>query len=597
MSKYWKVTNKKWNAYLKSPSKVKDFFTTFIVNSLYIGQENLEYLLQQLKQRVDLLDGKETLEEAYIKGAYYTILFGQMDYEEHLQQYTPIEDIFKKFDQKDELTLFNIVYGISYFLMGNKDLACRYFLQSESDLSPESPYTAYHIICLNHLSQIYLELGEYEKAEEYNTKSYIFSEKSGDKVGLFRCLIERGHISIVQKRYDRAKDYLKTALMYSKDHQLPPRYHSQVLSDLGEFYLEQNDLEKSRAYLLDSLVIRKAEHFYDDLISTLISLAEVEFRNAVVSTGLAYLDEAEQLAHKLVNKAKLKKIYAMLAQHYEDLENYKTALHYFKLFQQLGIEISGEESARQVKLLKMSMEIEHSRRENEQLTYKNEEINLQKQLLESKKSEVDRLLSNILPEDIARELQSSGKAIARYHENISVGFADFVDFTQIAERLNPDQLVAELDDIFRNFDDIISEFRLEKIKTIGDAYMFAGGLDGSEDFAYRTVKAGLAMQKYLKQRIKRKRSEKTGVEWRARVGIHTGPVTAGVVGKYKFAYDIWGVTVILASRMESTGEEGRVNISKPTYEWVQDRFKCEYRGKIEVKNRGALEMYFVDNRK
>ena len=227
--------------------------------------------------------------------------------------------------------------------MGNKDLACRYFLQSESELSPKSPYTAYHVICLNHLSQIYLELGEYEKAEEYNIKSYIFSEKSGDRVGLFRCLIERGQISVAQKQFARAKDYLKTALVYSKDHQLPPRYHSQILGDLGEFYLQQNQLKKARAYLLDSLVIRKAEHFYDDLISTLVSLAEVEFRNEAARAALAYLDEAAQLAQKLMNKVKLQKVYAMLAQHYEGLEDYKMALHYFKLFQQLGIEISGEE--------------------------------------------------------------------------------------------------------------------------------------------------------------------------------------------------------------------------------------------------------------
>ena len=159
------------------------------------------------------------------------------------------------------------------------------------------------------------------------------------------------------------------------------------------------------------------------------------------------------------------------------------------------------------------------------------------------------------------------------HENISVGFADFVDFTKIAELLNPDELVSELDDIFRNFDDIISALQLEKIKTIGDAYMFAGGLDGSKDFACRTVKAGLAMQEYLAKRIKQKKSKRANIKWLARVGIHTGPVTAGVVGKYKFAYDIWGVTVILASRMESTGEKGRVNISKSTYERVHNHFK------------------------
>jgi len=175
-------------------------------------------------------------------------------------------------------------------------------------------------------------------------------------------------------------------------------------------------------------------------------------------------------------------------------------------------------------------------------------------------------------------------------------FADFKGFSSIAHSLKPQELVAELNDYFMAFDDIVEKYNLEKIKTIGDAYMCAGGVPTpNESHPLNAVQAGLAMQEYMNK----KRAERIakGLEsWELRVGIHMGPIVAGVVGKKKYAYDIWGDTVNIAARMESSSEPGRVNISSSIYAVVKDQYNCNYRGKISAKNIGEVDMYFVQSK-
>jgi adenylate cyclase len=206
----------------------------------------------------------------------------------------------------------------------------------------------------------------------------------------------------------------------------------------------------------------------------------------------------------------------------------------------------------------------------------------------------ETLLLNILPKQIAEELKANGKAEAKHFNEVTVMFTDFKNFTQIAEKLSPTDLVTELDTIFAAFDNIISKHRLEKIKTIGDSYMCAGGLPVPGDtHAIDAVNAALEIREFIRQHIRKRRDEGKD-PFEIRIGIHSGPVVAGIVGKIKFAYDIWGDTVNLASRMESSGEPGRINISGSTYDLVKDQFHCTHRGKIKAKNKGEVDMYFVD---
>jgi class 3 adenylate cyclase len=219
-----------------------------------------------------------------------------------------------------------------------------------------------------------------------------------------------------------------------------------------------------------------------------------------------------------------------------------------------------------------------------------------KKAIESEKERSDNLLLNILPSEIAEELKEKGRADARNFEKVSILFTDFRRFTEISEKLSAEELVSEINTCFEKFDSICQKYGIEKIKTIGDSYMAAGGLPiPSEDSARNTVLAGLEMAECMVNHKKESDAmDKTSFEMR--VGIHTGPVVAGIVGTTKFQYDIWGDTVNTASRIESSGEVGKVNISAATYEAIKDEpsFNYKYRGKIKTKGKGEMDMWFVE---
>lgn len=233
------------------------------------------------------------------------------------------------------------------------------------------------------------------------------------------------------------------------------------------------------------------------------------------------------------------------------------------------------------------------RRRTQEVTRQKEQIQEQNELLEKEKEKVEKLLVNLLPEDTANELKTGGRASARHYRLTTVMFTDFKAFTKIAERMKATELVARLDSYFIKFDHIIERWELEKIKTIGDSYMCAGGIPiRNKTNPIHTVLAGLEIQRYMLEQQERLR-ERGEEPWELRIGIHTGELIAGVIGIKRYAYDIWGDTVNVASRMESNGEVGKVNISGTTYSYIEPFFECDYRGKVHAKNKGHIDMYFV----
>ena len=240
---------------------------------------------------------------------------------------------------------------------------------------------------------------------------------------------------------------------------------------------------------------------------------------------------------------------------------------------------------------------------NVALEEKNRIISLEKAKVEHEKANVekekersDNLLLNILPSEVAEELKQTGECQPKTFSMVTVMFADFKDFTSVSEKVSAELLVNEINYCFSAFDNILQKHKIEKIKTVGDAYMCASGLPTlNYTHAFDVVTAALEMKNFILTRKKEKEG-KGEIAFEIRIGIHTGPVVAGIVGIKKFSYDIWGDTVNLAARMEQSCDAGNVNISGSTYELVKDKFSCVHRGKIQAKNKGEIDMYFVDSK-
>jgi class 3 adenylate cyclase len=258
----------------------------------------------------------------------------------------------------------------------------------------------------------------------------------------------------------------------------------------------------------------------------------------------------------------------------------------FLLSRRLEWEKRDAEKARaEAQQLALDTTLENERIVREQNVILEQKVADRTHQLQLEKQKSDDLLHNILPEEIAEELKSKGTSEARLYEHVTVIFADFVNFTGISSLMSPTDLVHEIDKNFTRFDKIAEKYGLEKIKTIGDAYLAVCGLPNEiHDHAQRVIKAAMEMTAWMKQH---------DVKFQIRIGVHSGPVVAGIVGVKKFAYDIWGDTVNMASRMESSSEPMTINISGATYELVKKEFNCVYRGKVEVKNKGGVDMYFV----
>ncbi len=225
---------------------------------------------------------------------------------------------------------------------------------------------------------------------------------------------------------------------------------------------------------------------------------------------------------------------------------------------------------------------------------KSRTIEDQKIELQQDKDKIDGLLLNILPYSVAEELKDHGSVKPVRFESVTIMFTDFVGFTSIAEKMEPEALVDELDEIFSYFDSVMDRFNLEKLKTIGDSYMCAGGIPiTNKTHSIDIVLAALEICFYMKK-LNEKRKISNKAFWEMRLGINTGSIMAGVVGEKKFVYDIWGDAVNVASRLETSGESGKINISGTTYSAIKDLFECEPRGEITVKNRGPIDMFYVN---
>ncbi|MCK7530601.1 MAG: adenylate/guanylate cyclase domain-containing protein [Marinilabiliales bacterium] len=222
-------------------------------------------------------------------------------------------------------------------------------------------------------------------------------------------------------------------------------------------------------------------------------------------------------------------------------------------------------------------------------------------IIKTEKIRSDNLLLNILPRETAIELKTKGQVQAKKFDSVTVMFADFVSFTKHSEHMSPEELVKNVGFYFSEFDKIMEKHKLEKIKTLGDAYMCAGVcLLFQRIHAERMILAAFDILEFVESVKKCKHGDHVSDAlhcWDIRIGINSGPVVAGVVGSKKFAYDIWGDTVNIASRMQTASESGMINIAQNTYELIKDQFNCTFGGELDVKNKGIMKMYYVNSKR
>ena len=535
-------------------------------------------------------------------------------------------EIFKSI--KDEIGEASILNNIGAIYFNQKDLtnALEYYLQSLK-LAEKTKDKLRILTALNNIGGVYFEKpATHDKALYYFLKSLPLSEELKNNETFATTAANLGEIYYVRNNDSLALIYFnKSAKAYNNSENSPYAYNN-----LGKVYTRKGDYDLAISYHKKAFLIAEKLNGSLDIVQSLMGLAKTNISKKDFTEALIYLKQAEKIAFKHNFSGELKSVYESFSNVYNQLNDYKNAYVYQFKYSAIKDTLYNIETDRKLGSLQFDFDIKKKQSEVDLLTKDNElqEADIKRQkfaknaflvglfliliialityrnylrkvktnkILDKQKDEIEGLLLNILPAEVAKELQTTGQAVPRHYNEVSVLFSDFKGFTAHAEKLSPQELVMELNACFIAFDNIVGKYNLEKIKTIGDSYMCAGGIPiEKEGHVLNMIKASLEMQEWIKENNSNRNN--IGLpSWDLRIGIHVGPIVAGVVGKKKYAYDIWGSTVNIASRMESNGEPGRVNISSATYELIKEEYQCSYRGKIYAKNVGEIDMYFVES--
>ncbi|MDW3646165.1 MAG: adenylate/guanylate cyclase domain-containing protein [Bacteroidia bacterium] len=441
---------------------------------------------------------------------------------------------------------------------------------------------------LNFIGRAWRKQEEYGRALEAHNESLGYYRDLGDSLGVSDYFNNVGSIYRREENYEEALKYFFRAL------EIQEKLNDQEgiadgYNDIGTTYMQKGAFNESITYLNKALDISRRTGLKDDVRYAYASLSAVYDSVGDYENAYFYHRKLMEVKDSILDQKKNQTIAELVKDHEEETRAQKLKLLELDSSrnQLLGFLLL---AALLLSLVFLIWMISRSRLQSKL----NKELSRKNRIIEIEKHRSEELLLNILPKETADELMMHGKAKARSHEEVSVLFSDFVGFTKLSEQLTPHELVTELHHCFEAFDRIIEKYGIEKIKTIGDAYMCVSGLPAdSTQHAVNMVKAGLEMQEFLT--IYKKQRKEQGIPFfEARIGIHSGPVVAGIVGIRKFSYDVWGDTVNMASRMEDHGAVGKVNISQATYEIVQNDFLCKHRGQLDVKHKGKMDMYFVE---
>lgn len=491
---------------------------------------------------------------------------------------------------------------------------------------------------MRNIASIYQYEKDYPKVLEYNLKSLHIFEAANNKQGVAATLSNIGIFYFFQQDYPMALEYDFKALKINED--LGVNSNVAInLGNIGDAYLHLKDYSRSLAYSFRSL--RLFEELGDkygraialgNIGEAYFTVAKDSSKNIAADSlmprgkaanlhkAIEYLNKSIAASKEIGQLENIIEFNEYLSDAYALTGNYKDALESYKQFTEVNDSVYSAANSMKIKQSDHTHELELkdrdiqiaklavAKKQNERIffiagicllliiiciVFKNfkSEKHTNKQLSQAKKRS-DDLLRNILPEEVADELKATGSAAVKHFEHVTVLFTDFVNFTEAGERMSPTDLIAELHICFKAFDRIIDKYKIEKIKTIGDAYLAVSGLPGAvPDHAVQIVQAAMEINTFMRNR----RQQLGDMTFELRSGVHSGSVVAGIVGVKKFAYDIWGDTVNTAARLQQSSEAGKVNISETTYELVKDQFACTCRGEILAKHKGQMKMYFVES--
>ena len=472
------------------------------------------------------------------------------------------------------------------------------------------------------IGNIYFQLGDFGKAIEIYQQAFKAKKDAGDPVA--KILMNVGAAYASQEQYTEASNYFHSALDEAEA-EGNKKLVASILGNIGRTSFDLGNYNKALKYYKESLAGLEKIGDKREIAKTTINIGSVHYYLGNYNKALDLGTQGLSLAREVENADNIEEAAELLSDTYTALGRYRDAVDMLNLKQQMQDSTQSEKNQRAVIRMEYKYKYEKEALEdsldfvkkqaNDKLELQRRETELSQQRIAlisfgiglllilallyaiyRGKKRSDKLLLNILPKDIADELKANGYSQAKLIEEATVLFTDFKGFTSLAAQMNPQELVAELNECFSTFDRIMEAHGVEKIKTIGDAYMAAGGLTSPDSSKARDViQAALEIKKFMDAYAKRRKAMGK-VFFQARIGVHTGPVIAGIVGIRKFQYDIWGDTVNTASRIESNGEIGMVNISQSTYEKVkQDKgLIFQERGKIQAKGKGELDMYYVD---
>jgi len=588
-------------------------------------------------------DAKRTLDLA-LDASFYRAVPGMImyqgiaydlagNYDSAIVMYDSALQMARKFGLKSvEGSIYNN-YSIVYSILGQLELSADYCMKA-LDIFTELEDSIRIAQVYNTLGSRYSEMGMNEQAIMYYQKAIEINERVGKQNKLAR---NYGNIGTVYSELEeniKALEYYTKAYMILKD--MDNKFDMSItLSNMAIIYRKMDKLDLALSFSEQSYMI--ATEINDEIgkLTYFMTSAEIYKDQEKYQDALQNYFTAEVIADSIGARQNLLEIYESLGEIYGILKDYEKAFIYNKKYNEERISLLDREKNRALDMIKefedgkVKTEIDLLTKDAEiqdlvirrqkilrnsiagiggmillialLLWYRYRYIRRTKNTLAEKnviiqdeKEKSDKLLLNILPEETAEELKIKGSSKARSFDMVSVLFTDFKGFTRMAEIMSPEELVSEIDHCFKAFDDIISGYNIEKIKTIGDAYMCAGGLPvPNKTNPVDIVNAALDIRDFMTG-LKKSRMQKGLPYFEIRIGAHTGPVVAGIVGVKKFQYDIWGDTVNIASRMESSGDVNEVNVSGTTYNLIKKKFECVHRGKVEAKNKGEIDMYFVN---